>query len=105
MQDVRRIGDEELLLQNLSVLKDHHAVQVLGAVGDGLEVGSEGFIEVGGGCGARERAGRAGAGSGQRDCKEKGDTFHTFGFSTPNILILNQLSITCQKEVNKTEKI
>ena len=87
MEDVRSVRDKEMLFQHLSVLKDHHAVQILGAVGDGLEVGSESFIEIGGCLGARKRAWFAGAGGDNRDGKKKGDTFHTIGFSASNILI------------------
>ena len=89
IEDVRRVGDEELFLQHPAVLKDHHAVQVFGAVGDGLKIGSEGFVKTCGGFGARERAGRAGAGGGEHDGQEKDNAFHTItiGISEPNILI------------------
>ncbi len=80
IEDVRRVGDEELFLEHLSVLEDHHAVQVLGAVGDGLEIGGESFIHLRGSLGARERAVSAGAGCQEDGRQKEGQTFHRIGF-------------------------
>ena len=72
-----RIGHEQLLFQHLPVLKNHDAVQVFGAVSDGLEIGGESLVHVGGSLSARERSPAAGAG-GEKDrrCSKKEETFH-----------------------------
>ena len=72
-----RIGHEQFLLQHFSVLKDHDAVQVLGAVGDSLEIRGKSLVQPGGSLFARERPPAAGAG-GEKDrrCGKKNETFH-----------------------------
>ena len=81
IEDVRRVGDEELLLEHLSVLEDHHAVQVLGAVGDGLEIGGESFVHLRGSLGARKRAVSAGAGCQKGGSQKEGQLFHAIVFN------------------------
>ena len=66
VEDVRRIRHEKLLLQHFPVLQDHHAVEVLSAVGHGLEVGREGLVQLRGGFPAGQRVRRAPAGHQQR---------------------------------------
>ena len=62
IEDVCRIGHEQFFFQHLPVLKNHDAVQVFGAVGNGLEIGGECLVHVGGSLSARERPPAAGAG-------------------------------------------
>ena len=56
------------------------AMQVLGAVGDGLEIGGESFVHLRGSLGARKRAVSAGAGRQENGGQKEGQTFHRIGF-------------------------